>query len=406
MENVLKILVPTVFLFAFVAVGRSQSKDEPAIEVPPTYFELGDFETSVRFVAFSPDSGRIATTGPDSLIRIWEVESGKALRKLDAVAGEDRRIGGLTRPPKLVAGDFSPDWKRLATVSSDDVIRIWDVDSGKVMQTFAGHDKSDKTALILSIVFSPDGRKIATASWDGTARIWDAGSGKELRKLVHTDARLQPNRVNSATFSPDGKRLLTHTQADTIIRIWDVDTGEILREWKGHPYFVVSALFTPDGKKVISVGDAADGVVIWDADSGKELHRLEHGHHFGKAPVVSLDGKKIVTVTGAPETAVRIWDIDSGKVLQTLKEHDGGGYAMLSAALSPDGKTIVTTSNHGSGMVRIWDVGSGKSLQTLDGHHYQLFSAVFSPDGRKIAVTSGDADHGEIIAAKIWILKP
>jgi WD40 repeat protein len=58
--------------------------------------------------------------------------------------------------------------------------------------------------LLLGVVFSPDSRRLATVSWDRTAKVWDASSGQELVTLSgHQDA------VTGVAFSPDGKLLAT-----------------------------------------------------------------------------------------------------------------------------------------------------------------------------------------------------
>ena len=369
----------------------------------PSFFELGTFEEPARFVAFSPDCKKIVTTNRKHLAQIWDADSGVELHKLDVeVDWQLFDSSWYDYASRLVSADFSPDGKRLVTASWDSIARIWNVDSGKELQTLEGHSKLEGYYKdISSVAFSPDGTKIATSSWDGTARIWDAESGKELQKLVHKDAELGFNWVSSATFSPDGKKIVTHVHGnDHIVRVWDTNMGKKLQELKGHTNSPMSAVFLPDGKKIVTVSHDCT-IRIWDTNSGKELHKLKRpSTGLDWRASISQDGKRIAAVAGGPDGAVRIWDVDSGKVLQELY-----GYIILSAALSPDGKKIVTTSNTGSGIVRIWDVDTGNSLQVLEGHEYGLFSATFSPDGKKIVVTSGDRHHGHIICSRIWILE-
>jgi len=392
-----------VFAYLFFAIAEMPVRSAETL----SFFELEILSVPDRFVVFSPDSKKLATASKQYIAKIWDVNSGKELHNLDAEVDWQRFESRLFNyASRLVSADFSPDGKRFATVSYDNIVRIWEVDTGKVLQTLEGHIKLEEQPKgVVSVAFSPDGKKIATAAWDGTARIWDAESGEELQRLVHKDAEHGFNWVSSATFSPDGKKIVTHLHGnDHIVRVWDTNTGEKLQELKGHTNSPTSAIFLPDGKKIVTV--SYDSTVrIWDTDSGKELHKLgRHTASFGKHVSTSQDGKRIATVAGDTNTAVRIWDVDSGKVLQTLKEHEGSGYAMLSAVLFPDGKKIITTSNTGPGIIRIWDVESGNKLQMLE-RQYGLSPATFSPDGKKIVVSSGDRHHGHIICSRVWILE-
>lgn len=365
----------------------------------PSFIELGSGEEEACFVAFSPDVSKIATTSRRFIAKIWDADTGKELQIIDA--NVDGRHPFTTHYyPKLTSAAFSPDGRRIATSSWGPLVRIWDVESGKELQTLTGH-----AAVVHSIRFSLDGKNIVTASEDRSARIWDAESGKELRQLEHPRMKDVPgsDRGAFADFSPDGKKIITFVHGDPVARIWETDTGEKLHELPGHSSSVGSAFFLPDGKKVITT-DWNRNVRIWDAESGEIMQTMDNTNSTNRIPPVSPDGK-ILLSTG--DAKAKICDIESGKELYRLRREDGNGYAIdvWHPDLSPDGKKIAAKSTYSHGNAHIWDIDTGKVVQTLTGHKDNVFFARFSPDGKKVAVPTGDTHHGYIVNTRIWKLE-
>ena len=238
------------------------------------------------------------------------------------------------------------------------------------------------TSIVRSAAFSPDGKLVVTASEDGTARVWDIRTGQSLKELGGPT-----NFVQSAAFSPDSKLIVTASN-DRTARVWDAGTGQNLKELRGHTDALSSAAFSPDGKLIITA--SVDGTVrVWHAGTGQSLKELSGHTSRVSSASFSPDGKLIVTASH--DKTARVWDAVTGQSLMELRGHTN---YVRSAAFSPDGKLTVTAS--GDRTARVWDAVTGLSLRELRGHTGAVSSAAFSPDGKLVVTASTDG------TARVW----
>ncbi|RXW15516.1 hypothetical protein EST38_g10334 [Candolleomyces aberdarensis] len=291
-------------------------------------FKLGGHAKPVQSVAISPDGKHIVSSSSDNTIRIWDMEKGTQV-------GEP--LLGHTDGIRSVA--ISPTNGELIVSGSDDeTILIWDAETRAKVGELRGHE-----GRVLSVAFSHDGRHAISGSRDTTIRIWDAAAGTQVGVPLQ-----ETQWVRSVKISPDGKRIVSGS--DRTIRIWDAETRtQVGEELQGHMRVVWSVAVSPDSKRIVS-GSWDETIRIWDAETGTQVGVPLQGRCKAiKSVAISPDGKHIVS--GSSDRTIRVWDVETGKrVGEPLRGHAD---FVLSVAISPDGKRIVSGSIDGT--VRIWN---------------------------------------------------
>ncbi|NEO45783.1 MAG: hypothetical protein F6K55_17290 [Moorea sp. SIO4A3] len=322
---------------------------------------LTGHQDRVLSVAFSPDGKRLATVSSDNTAIIWDNQG----NQIAVLTGHQDRVLSVV---------FSPDGKRLATASSSEkTARIWD-NQGNQLALLRGHEHR-----VDSLAFSPDGKRLATASSsEKTARIWD-NQGNQLALL-----RGHQDSVLSVTFSWDGKSLATASE-DNTARIWDTK-GNQLAVLRGHQDPVDSVAFSPDGKRLATASSSEKTARLWYT-KGNQIAVLTGHQDWVSSVTFSQDGERLATAS--EDKTTRIWD-NKGKERAVLKGHQASVYSL---AFSPDGQRLATASDDNT--ARIWD-NQGNPLAVLTGHEHRVYSLAFSPDGQRLATASEDG------TVRIW----
>ena len=197
-------------------------------------------------VLFSPDGKTLASmsssSGGDKItIHLWDTQSGNIRT---SVSGGHRNLAQSL--------SFSPDSSLLANANQQRKIDLWDVNTGEIRKTLAGH-----TGAVYSAAFSPDGQTLASGSKDGTVRLWDVNTGESK---ITIEPPADTKTITRVMFSPDGNTLLINTEETA--RLWDVNISTYKADIKG-----ISGSFTPDSSTLATVEN--DTVYLWDVETAR-----------------------------------------------------------------------------------------------------------------------------------------
>ena len=215
----------------------------------------------------SPDGNSAVSGYLEGKLAFWDLITGRLICAIEAHKGP------------ITSARFSPDG-RLVLSGSDlgshgrnvqaDRLKLWDVATGQLVHNFGGYSTP-----VTSVCFSPDGTQAmslparivqpkGTAPWGNLIKLWDVATGRCVQTLVGRWFSLS----GSACFSLDGTHALTGW-SDQTLKLWDLNLGKVIRTFRGHTGNVTDVHFC-NGEQALS--GSKDGTIrLWDVASGREI---------------------------------------------------------------------------------------------------------------------------------------
>jgi DNA-binding beta-propeller fold protein YncE len=264
-------------------------------------------------VTFNVDGSLAANARGSNGILVWDVETRELVADLSAISADevvfDENNGlyaadfsdGLSHmgqdgevlwqvasEDELRTVDYNAAKGWLVTGGSNGAVRLWDAETGEVVETLAESDHA-----IMSVAFSPDGSYLAATSLEGTAQLWKTGDEFEASELTFDDSLT--GTAEALAFSGDGKRLAILGTSGVYV-VFDVESGETLLSGRQVTESVYDGTLALNQDGSVLATNAADNdiFIVVDVATGEVINGFGQGGDFVSSLDFSPDGTMLL----------------------------------------------------------------------------------------------------------------
>jgi len=320
------------------STGASTASAPAKVEAPQLLREIRAHPSDVVGLAVSEDGRSIVSVSRgDASLKVWSLSTGALLR---TIALDNRQVSSLA-----LSG------RRVAIGHTDGTVTLYDFERGERLAAFKRNDVE-----VWSVAFLGSGDRFAAASHDYKTAVWEVANPAQPKFVLEG----HESAAQAVAYSVHGPWIATGS-ADKTVRLYEADTQDHIRTYRGTKDFVTALTFSPDGKTLAAA--TLDGDIRLYQTNANRQRVSPIDAHRGRIAALAYSANGEYLASAGDDGTVKIWTGTRGRSVLVLPgQHTGGAMAVAFAPAEggprSSGKRLVAAG--ADGMIRVWQLPASR----------------------------------------------
>jgi WD40 repeat protein len=325
---------------------------------------------NVHALNISP-SGKHIICSSDKYLKVWNLYSRV---ELPDPIGHGSAVNTMV---------VTPNGRQAISASENGIIKVWDLDTRTEVFNIKGHDYR-----LNALAVTPNSRQLISSS-SSNIRLWDLSTGA----LIDSFKIFEEDTVQALVVTPDGKQVVaaSNSMAGASAAVWDVNSRPHSLPPTDFSLGDVCAVAVTSDMKHVILGSRSHLFKVRNLNGGEEVSAFQaekwnlSTRDFNRglrAMAISPDGL-IVSGTSSTDGTIKVWNLTERREIHTLVGHTE---AISAVAITARGKRVISVSEDGT--LKVWDLTRGTVIASYDSDT-SLYSCAVTPDGRIIVAGDG-----------------
>lgn len=319
----------------------------------------------VKTLAVSNDGKYILSGSSDKNMKLWDLETGKQIYTFEGHQGIIRAVFFISKQQAVSAAE-------------DGTLKLWDLESCECLHTFEGH-----TSPIYTATFIAERMQVISGSADGILKIWDL----QNREFIYS-FQAHKSSINAIAVYCEEMQAIS-ASSDKTFKLWDLENKKCISTFKGHSGSVYAVAILTTQRQIIST--SADRTIkLWDLQKCKCLYTFKG--HKGSVYSITLYADQTRFISSSSDKTLKLWNLQKKDCELTLKDNDWAN----DIAIIPSYEHLIVASDDYT--LKLWSLKDEKCEVAIEGHNSAVTALVMTTDGKYVLSSSEDK------TVKLWNL--